>query len=419
MRNLVRTACLFLGVGTVHLLPAAWGHAADWPQWRGPNRDGVVLDVAVPRKWPRTLKEEWRVEVGEGYSSPVVVAGQVYVFTRQEDDEVVRCLDVATGKVLWRSEPDPAPFKPGPAAPGDKKTRATPAVAGGRVFTLGVRGVLSCLDARTGKRLWRKDSGQQPIYGASASPLVAGGLCIAQVGKGGLTAFEAATGEVKWCYDDVIGGPAYASPILADLAGERQVVTLTQGHFIGVSAATGKLLWRLPLPRWDVEKCITPVVYKDRILFADCGEPLRAIRLEKSAAGITAREVWKSDSLTLHMSSPVLAGDWLVGFSGQRLGHLFCLDANSGKTLWQSDPRLGGNVSNYASILNAGSVWLVLTSAGKLLVVKPSGTAYEPLAQYRVSDGQTWAHPVFLGDRLLIKDETTLRSYRIEPEDQP
>src|SRR5262249_55141936 len=267
--------------------------------------------------WPRTLTEEWQVPVGEGYSSPVVAGGNVYVFTRQKDHEVVMCFHVAGGKEIWRSDPYPAPYKPGPGAPGDTKTRSTPAVAGGRIFTLGVGGGLSCLDARTRKLHSPKDNGY-PVNGASASPLVDDGVGITQVGKGGLTAFDVATGEVKWCYDDVIGGPAYGSPILVELAGERQVVTVTQGHFLGVSAATGKLLWRLRVPRWDLQQCITPVRYKDLIIFADSGEPLRAVRLGKGGKGITAKEVWKAKGHTssgYHLSSPVLAGDWLFGFS--------------------------------------------------------------------------------------------------------
>jgi outer membrane protein assembly factor BamB len=392
------------------------GKTADWSQWRGPNRDGVVHGVKVPTKWPKALKEEWKVTVGEGNSSPVVAGGKVYIFTREKDDEVARCLDVVTGKEIWRSQPCPAPYTPGPAAPGDKKTRSTPAVAGTRLFTLGVSGILSCLDARTGKLLWRKDPRQYPVYGASASPLVVDGLCIVHVGgqtKGSLTAFDVKTGKLKWCYKGW-DGPSYASPILVNLAGQRQVVTFTQGTFLGVSLATGKNLWGVHCPRFDLEKCITPVQYKDLIIFADSFEPLRALRLEKGDKGITAREVWKAKGPKMHMSSPVLAGEWLVGFSGQKMGHLFCLEAQSGKALWQSDGRLGA----YASILNAGKVWLVLTPGGQLLVIKPGGTAYQLIAKYAVSDTPTWAHPVFLGDRMLIKDHLTLRAFRIKQEDK-
>src|SRR5262249_38314102 len=151
----------------------------------------------------------------------------------------------------------------------------------------------------------------------------------------------------------------------------------------------------------------------DLVIFAESGEPLRALRLEKGAKGITAKEAWRANDHTrsgYHTCSPVLAGDWLIGFGGQKLGHLCCLDAGTGETLWQRKGRLGGHVS----ILNTGSAWLVLTSGGRLLVVKPSGKACELFAEYRVAEGGTDAYPVFLGDRILIKDRTTLRSFRVE-----
>jgi outer membrane protein assembly factor BamB len=407
----VRTAVLILGLGG-----AASRLSADWPQWRGPNRDGVVRGVAVPRKWPKTLKEQWRVEVGEGIASPVVVGGNVYVFSRQKEHEVVLCLDLQSGAEKWRSEPYPAPFQPHPAAASFRKyPRSTPTVADGRIFTLGVSGILSCLDAGTGKRLWRKDfSKHYPAYGASTSPLVADGLCIVHVGdgakSGGLTAFDVKTGDVKWQYADG-SGPPYGSPILVDLAGERQVATFTSWNFLGVSAATGKRLWQVDAPFDGQERCMTPVLYKDLLIFAEYKKPPRAICLEKGASGITAKDVWKANGLRLYYSSPVLAGDLLFGFS-VRDGCFFCVDARSGKTLWENDGRVAGN----ASILSAGSVLLFLTDRGQLLVVRPSATAFEPIAEYRVSDTPTHAHPVFLGDRILIRDATTLRSFRIESE---
>jgi outer membrane protein assembly factor BamB len=419
MRNHVRTALRLLSALAAALAPSAAAQGDDWPQWRGPNRDGIVRGATLPAQWPAQLRAEWKVPVGEGYASPVVADGCVYVFTRQKDDEVLACFELASGKVLWKSEPCPAPCKAGPAAPGDVKTRATPAVAGERVFTLGVSEILSCFDAKTGKLLWRKHSRGHPTYGASASPLVVDGLCITAVGKRGLTAFDAATGDVKWCYDDVIGGPGYGSPILVDLAGARQVVTVAQNGYLGVALATGKLLWRLPVPRWDIQQCITPVVYRDLLIIADSGGPLRAIRLETGAQGITPREVWKAKAHTsngYHTCSPVLAGDWLLGFSGQKVGHLYCLDAQTGETLWQSEGRLGGSASGHASLVSAGSVWLALTTTGYLSVMKASGTAYEKIAAYRMPERGTDAYPVLIGDRILIKDHVTLRCLRIAPD---
>jgi outer membrane protein assembly factor BamB len=357
--------------------------------------------------------------VGEGVASPVVVGGSVYVFTRQKaDEETVLRLDLASGKEVWRTA-YPAPYKLGGPAHGYEGPRSTPAVAAGRVFTFGVSGILSCLDAKTGNLLWRKDfvkqyPGTAPGWGASASPLVDGGLCIIHVGgpdKGGLTAFDVKTGDVRWCYDG--DGPAYGSPIVVDLAGERQVVTLTLNYFLGVSAATGKLLWKLPCREIHSENCVTPVLYKDLLIYAGRSEPPRAVRLEKGESGITPKEVWKGDGPTLYMSSPVLEGDLLFGASSRGRGCFFCLDAKNGKTLWESDEKNG---VGFTSVLNAGSVLLFLTQHGRLVVVKPGEKRYEPIAEYKVSDRRVMASPVFLADRILIRDDATLRSFRIEPD---
>ncbi len=156
--------------------------------------------------------------------------------------------------------------------------------------------------------------------------------------------------------------------------------------------------------------------YKDLLIIAESGEPLRAIRLEKTDKGIMPKEVWKAKphtSSNYHTCTPVIAGDWLLGFSGHKLGHFFCLDAKTGQTLWQSAGRLGGSASGHASIVNAGSVWLGLTNHGYLSVMKPSGSTYEPIAEYRVAERGTDGYPVLIGDRILIKDHAALRCWRI------
>jgi outer membrane protein assembly factor BamB len=413
MGNRLRAATVFLGIGAAHLVGVAAVCSADWPQWRGPNRDGVAQGVKVPEKWPRVLKEEWKVEVGEGVSSPVVVGERVFVFTRQKDNEFVLCLDLATGKEVWRSEPYSAPYRWWPGEGNfSKGPRSTPTVAEGRVYTAGVSGVLSCLDAKSGKLLWRKESRERPPYGGPASPLVTDGLCIVHLGCGGkddgLMALDAATGEVKWRVADG-SCPGYGSPLLAELAGERQVVVLTSWNLRGVSLTTGKQLWGVKLD--GPEKNSTPVLYKDLLVFADYKERPRAFRLEKSDKGLTPKEVWKGDGPTPYMSSPVLEGDLLFGSSCRGRGCFFCLDVRSGKTLWESAEKQG---DGYATVVNARSVLLFLTVRGRLVVVKPNGKEYEPIAEYTVSDRQTWAYPVFLGNRILIRDDLTLRSFRIE-----
>jgi RNA polymerase sigma factor (sigma-70 family) len=391
--------------------PVKDDHAGDWPQWRGPNRDGVVHGVPVPNKWPRTLQEDWNVPVGKGVASPVVVGSNIYLLTRQKDDaEIVSCHELQTGKEVWRSQPCPAPYKVGPGeGNADDRPRSTPAVADGRVFTLGMTGQLSCLDAATGQLLWRKDTKYTHYMGTS--PLLVNGLCVAQVGDGGkiggLTAFDVKTGDVRWCFTEA--GSYSGSPILVDLAGERQLVTYSNWNAAGVSLATGKKLWGVG-PGGAGMPCTTPLLSKDLIILADNMDSLRALRLERGERGIIAKEVWKSNAdLKLYYCSPVVAADLVFGMSTKNGGCFFCLDARSGRTRWESPGRQGG----YASLLSLGSVLLFLKDRGQLLVVKASGAAFEVIAEYRVSDRATTAHPVFLGDRVVIKDDITLRCFRI------
>jgi outer membrane protein assembly factor BamB len=195
-----------------------------------------------------------------------------------------------------------------------------------------------------------------------------------------------------------------------ELAGERQIVTLTLHKFVGVSASSGKLLWEIPCEEIHGENCQTAVVYRDLLIFAGRKEPLRAIRLERTSAGIVARDAWKADKPTVYMSTPVLVGDDLYGLSDQKIGHMFCLQAASGNLLWQGPGRQGAN----AAILNLKSALLVQLTDGRLLVVTPNSKEYSPIAEYKVADSPTYAHPVFLGDRIVIKDAKFLRSFRIQ-----
>jgi hypothetical protein len=200
------------------------------------------------------------------------------------------------------------------------------------------------------------------------------------------------------------------SPILVDLAGQRQVVTFCTSNAAGVSAATGQKLWGVGAGGVG-QPHTTPVLYKDLLILNDILQPLRALRLEKSDLGVSAREVWKAKNLPLACCSPVIVGDLVFGMSSRKEGCFFCLDAGSGATMWESEGRQGG----HGSIVSAGGVLLFLTETGRLLVVRPSASAYEPIAEYQVSDTETYAHAVILADRILIKDAVTLRSFRIEP----
>jgi outer membrane protein assembly factor BamB len=388
--------------------------ARDWPQWRGPARDGHA--AAPASAWPKTLKQEWQVNVGVGHSTPVVVDGKIFVFARQDEQEVLRCLDAVTGKELWRSS-QPIAYTMNEAATGHGKgPKSTPVVSNGNIFTLGISGVLSCHETSTGRLKWRKEFAKQypqtsPLYGAAMSPIVDGNLLIAHVGghdKGALTAFETESGAVKWAND--FDGPAYASPIIVSLAGVRQLVTFTQKNVVGVELATGKLLWNLPAKSTYDTNSVTVVSYKDMLIIAKEEQGLTAIRLEKQGDKIVPQEVWNNKGNMLYLSTPVMEGNVLFGFSILKKGQFFALDADTGKTLWQGPGRAGEN----AAIIDLGGKELLLLTNEAKLIVQPIGaTSFAPSVEYTVADSETWAHPVVIGNRILIKDQTTLKSFAI------
>ena len=294
-----------------------------------------------------------------------------------------------------------------------KGPKSTPLVNKGNVYTFGITGVISCHDAKTGKLKWRELSKQfpntSPLFGTAMSPVIDNGLLIAHVGghdKGALTAFDSETGAVKWSNE--VDGPAYASPMIVTLAGVRQVVNHTQKEFVGVDAATGKLLWRLPAKSEYEENSITTIPYKDTLIFSREGMGLTAIRLEKENGQIVPREVWGNKEQQLYLSSPVLQGNTLYGMSAMKKGQFFALDADTGKILWLSEGRMGEN----AAILNLNDkAILALTNDAKLIVLPAGANTYAPVASYTVAKSPTWAHPVVVGKRIFIKDETSLAAY--------
>ncbi|MDH4067263.1 MAG: PQQ-binding-like beta-propeller repeat protein, partial [Acidobacteriota bacterium] len=242
--------------------------AQDWPQWRGPNRDGVVAAFKEPATWPATLTKRWQVEVGAGYATPLVVGDRVFTFSRQGEEEVLIAHEAATARVLWRAA-YPARFTLNSAArahgPGPK---STPTYAAGRLFVLGMTGVVLAFDAADGRVLWQAPAPPtQPMYHTAMSPVVDGNRVIVHVGgpgDGALTAFDVATGQIRWRWNG--DAPAYGSPLVATLNGTRQVITFTQENFVGVSADTGALLWRRPYTTPATTTSQTPIIYKDFVI---------------------------------------------------------------------------------------------------------------------------------------------------------
>ena len=407
MRNMNGTMTAVAGVLAIS---ASCALAQDWPQWRGSNRDGKASGFSAPKTWPKELTQKWKVTVGLGDATPALVGNKLYVFARQDTDEFIRCLDAANGKELWSEKYDATQVS-GPAAQ-HSGPRSSPTVAEGKIVTLGVGGVLSCVDAAKGKLLWRKDdfSGAWPRFYTSSSPIVTGGLCIAQLGgdpNGGIVAYDLATGDQKWKWTG--DGTAYASPIILTVEGTKMVVTLTAKKIVGLGATDGKLLWEAPFPvQGRAYNAATPIVDGQTVIYAGSGRGTKAVKIEKTADGFAAKELWSNPDNAVQFNSPVLKGGQIYGLSQN--GVIFCLDAQGGKTLWTTE--LGGR--GFGSIVDAGSALLALTPKGELTVFEPSDKEYKKIAGYKVADTETYAYPVAAGKGLFVKEKDSLSLWTID-----
>ena len=404
MRRLVGTAAVVVLASTS--LGQAQLASTDVTQWRGPNRDGVVQGFTAPQAWPEMLVKRWTVEVGTGYATPLVVGNRVFVFSRLGENETMTALDGDSGTVVWQQS-YPAPFAMNPATkahgPGPK---STPVYFNGRLYSIGMTGVVTAWDAASGKQVWQKPgTGVAMEYTShSFSPLVDAGRVIFHVGgkdKGALTAFDLTTGDVRWSWAG--DGPGYASPIVADLGGTRQIIVPTQAKLVSVDAATGALLWERPLVHQFSSNAITPIVYGQAVIVAGTG-PLMEIAVARRGTQWTTEQVWENTDLPLRFTTAVLAGDTLFGMSGRNAGQYYAMDARSGKALWTSD----GRQAAHASIARSGDLVLSLESDGELVVLRNSATGFEPLRRYKVSETETWAQPAFSGNRILVKDVMSL-----------
>ena len=394
--------------------------AQEWTGWRGPGRDGVVRAGQALQAWPEAFARAWRVEIGEGYSSPVVSRGRVFVHSRRGDAEVVTALDLSSGARLWQHD-YPARYVQNTIVPADLPGPfATPVVDGGRVFTLGAAGILSSWDAASGALDWRNDYSASVqvmglFCGTSASPLVAGGMLIVQVGSdaggGRVLALDPATGDEIWSWRGV--GPGYASPIVVEIEGRRQVVTLTESSIAGLDAANGEFLWSVPFTDEWHENIMTPVWTGTHLVVSGPRQGTHAFAVRRDGDGWEAARAWSNPRVTMYMSSPVLAAGTLYGHSSTRSGQFVALDAASGAVRWASEGREG----DHASVLLSGDNLLLLTSDAELLVADADGAAFAVSRQYEIADGATWAMPVPLPDGLLVRDAASLT--RLVPADQP
>jgi outer membrane protein assembly factor BamB len=409
LRPTARAALLALAAASIVASPNR-ASAQDWPQWRGPNRDGVLTGFQAPQTWPEQFTRQWSVPVGEANASPALVGDRLFVFVRQGDEEVTLALNAANGERVWRDAYE-TPAVVGPAI-GHPGPRGSPTVADGKVLVLGVTGILSCLNAADGALVWRKDAfpGQFPTFYTGLSPIAVDDMAIAHLGSeqnGAIIAFDMTSGEEKWRWSG--DGPAYGSPVVATIGGVKQIITIAAGNVVGVASADGRELWRIPLAGGGrAYFSSTPIVDGSTIYITAAGQGFRAARIAESGGAFTAEELWSTREVSSSFNTPVLKNGLLFGLSEGRT--YYCINASNGQVAWQDSERF----DRFGSILDGGSVMLGLSIDGNLVVFRPSAEGFARIASVKVADSQTYAHPIVSGNRVFVKDETNVTLWTIE-----
>ena len=393
------------------LTSASAASAQEWTQWRGPGRDGFVSAKDAPATWPEKLNRAWRVEIGEGYSSPVVSAGRAFVHSRRDPEEVVTAITLADGKVIWEQKYQASFNKNQYAVEMAKGPHATPLVIGNRLFTLGVTGVLNAWDTASGRKLWTRDFSpsvdtSKLFYGTAASPLAADGRLVVEVGSdihgGKVLGLDTATGATQWEWTGT--GPGYASPLAIETGKQSQIVALTQEAIVGLDSKSGKELWSVPFPDEWHENISTPLWTGTHLIVSGTRQGTHAFTLAEQNGKWQATEVWKNPDIAMYMSSPVTAGGVVYAHSSKKKGQFVAFDEKTGAIRWATEGREG----EHASLLLTPRHVVFLTNGADLIVTKREAPAFTVERRYEVAESSTFATPVLLGSNILVRDATGL-----------
>jgi outer membrane protein assembly factor BamB len=401
---------------------AAPALAEDWPQWLGPRRDNSSTEKVSP--WEGKLKVLWRKPTGEGHSSPVVAGGRVFVHAKIKDqnDEEIVAFDAKSGDEVWRTKVERGPF----TSLYGNGPRGTPAVVEGRLYAFGITGVLTCVDAKKGEKIWQVDALKEfkvknLFFGMACSPLVVGDHVLVNVGGKGasIVAFERNKGTVAWkSMDD----PAsYSSPIVigADSA-TPQAVFLTGANVASLNPSDGSVYWRSPLKDKLLESSTTPIRAGDLILASSITYGSVGLKLRSDDGKPAVEEAWKNADLTSYFSTPVAIGKehvYIVTGTtpspfAKPSADLHCIETKTGKELWKK-AKIG---IYHASLMRTGdNKILLLTDGGDLALVEPDPKGYRELARTKVSGPQTWAHPALSDGRLYVRDMAELICLQTAP----
>ena len=386
------------------LASAAALTGADWPGFRGPNRDGIIRGVRIETDWSASPPVElWRQPVGPGWSSFAVHGTLFFTQEQRGDIEVVTCYNVTTGEPVWRHQ-DTTRFW---ESNGGAGPRGTPTLSGGRVYSFGATGILNVLNAGDGSVVWSRNAASDtdtkvPMWGFSSSPLVLDDIVIVAA-AGSLIAYDLNTGEPRWI--NPAGGDCYSSPHLLQIDGVTQILLQNEAGSISVTPADGTLLWQHP---WPGHPIVQPALIADGdiLISVDERSGIRRIAVAQGPDGWTLEERWTSVRLKPYFNDSVIHNGHAYGFDGPRLA---CIDIEDGTRKWK-----GGRYGRGQFVLLADQdLLLVLSEKGELALVEAVSDQFTELARFPAIEGKTWNHPVLVGDVLVVRNGQEMAAFRL------
>jgi outer membrane protein assembly factor BamB len=412
--------------------------ADDWPQWRGPTRDDVWKETGIAEKFShKQIRLRWHAPIGSGYSGPAVADGRVFVTDRQTEpaeSERVLCFDAKTGKNLWAYSYE-CPYRKIGYMAGP---RACVAVDDGRAYSLGTMGHLHCIDAASGKVLWKKTPGvdyqiRLPGWGITSAPLVDGDLLIVQIGAADgacLVALDKKTGVEKWrALDDKV---SYSAPIIIHQAGQRVLVCWTGENVAGLDPASGKVYWKYPMrPSHMVINVPTPIVENDRLFVSCFYDGALMLKLDQDA--LKVEKVWRrqgaseqhTDALHAMISTPYMEGDYVYGLDSY--GEMRCLDAKTGDRLWEDLSAVPkARWATIHMVRNGPRMWM-FNERGELLIGTLSPKGFHEISRAKLIErttdqldrGVCWSHPAFAYKHVFARNDKELVCASLAAEDNP
>ena len=384
------------------LTPVATETGADWPGFRGPDRDGIIHGVQIETDWSASPPVElWRRPIGPGFSSFAVRVDLLYTQEQRGDDEVVACYHLTTGNPVWRHR-DAGRFLGDDANPGP---RATPTLSDGRVYTFGATGILNVLNALNGSVVWSRNAASDanvkvPVWGFASSPLVVDDVVVVHV-AGTLVAYDLDTGDPRW-FGPV--GTGYSSPHILTIDSITQILMLSGVGATSFAPADGTILWEQPWPEED--RILQPALTSDDdILLSAVLKGIRRIAVTHGPGGWTIEERWTSTRLKSNFNDFVVHEGHAYGFDGQSLA---CIDIEDGKRKWKGK-RYGGQIVLVAD----QDLLLVLSEKGELALVMATPDEFRKLVRFPAIKGKTWNHPVLVGDVLLVRNSQEMAAFRL------